>query len=377
MKAIQNYISELQKLLGELPEDLIEEVIERLHAARLEGRQIFIMGNGGSASTASHFVCDLAKNTRRTGWPNFRVMGLTDNMALFSALANDEGYEQVFAEQLASHVRPGDVVVGISASGNSENVLRAIELAGRVEAQTIGLTGFDGGQLGKLVDVHVHVACQCIEQVEDVHLSLEHMICKALRERVTGDRFIWESLGGWLEDVKTVRNEGSSRMEMLYELRQELEDMRGMGKWMKRVLQAGMESVGAASGSLVMLGEMGGVSDAALAYDGKVQLLPGRQLEEMVRGGLAGWVIEKRQPALVESTRDDPRWLKRVWEDGERGTRSAVSVPLMVGERVMGVLTLVQARAGRFTQEDLMLLVAIGLCVSLGMVQSSLVPEHS
>jgi D-sedoheptulose 7-phosphate isomerase len=374
VKAIQKYINELQKTLGELPEELIEEVIERLHAARLEGQQVFIMGNGGSASTASHFVCDLAKNTRRAGWPNFRVIGLTDNMALFSALANDEGYEQVFVQQLASHVRPGDVVIGISASGNSANVLRAIELAGRVGAQTIGFTGFDGGQLGNLVDVHVNASSQYIEQVEDVHLSLEHMICKVLRERVMEAKYTWETLSRWTEEV---RDESPRRMEILYGLKQELEEMREMGKWMTRVLQVGLECVGAASGSLVMLGEMGEVSEAALAYDGHVQVLPGMQLEEMVRRGLAGWVIEKRQPALVESTRDDPRWLKRVWEDGERGTRSAVSVPLMVGERVMGVLTLVQAKAERFTQEDLLLLVAISLSVSLGMVNSSVVTGHS
>ena len=92
-------------------------------------RQVFILGNGGSASTAEHFVCDLAKNTKKDGWPHFRAIGLTDNMAVFSAYANDEGYENVFVEALANLVQPGDVVLGISTSGNSPNVINAIEFA--------------------------------------------------------------------------------------------------------------------------------------------------------------------------------------------------------------------------------------------------------
>ena len=116
--------------------------------------------------------------------PRFCVIGLTDNMAIFSAYANDEGYENTFSQQLANLVHPGDIVIGISASGNSPNVLRAIELANEVGATTVGLTGFDGGRLGPMVSIHVHVASDVIEHVEDIHLSLEHMICKALREEV-------------------------------------------------------------------------------------------------------------------------------------------------------------------------------------------------
>lgn len=119
------------------------------------------------------------------GWANFRVIGLTDNMAVFSAYANDEGYENAFAQQLASLVQPEDVVIGISTSGNSPNVLNAIRLASNRQATTIGFTGFDGGELRSLVDVEVHVPSDCIEHVEDVHLILEHLISKALREIVS------------------------------------------------------------------------------------------------------------------------------------------------------------------------------------------------
>ncbi len=182
MSYVKNYITQLEQTLEQLPETLIHEVIQILQVARLDRRQIFVMGNGGSASTASHFACDLGKNTRQDGWPNFRVIGLTDNMATFSALANDEGYSNVFAQQLESFLQPGDIVIAISASGNSMNVLNAIELANQVGARTIGFTGYDGGKLGKMVEFNLNVASNMIEQVEDIHLMMQHLICKELRE---------------------------------------------------------------------------------------------------------------------------------------------------------------------------------------------------
>lgn len=182
MNYVQPYFAALQATLARIDHKPIEQAIELLHQARLEGRQIFILGNGGSASTASHMVCDLAKNTRRTDLPPFKVIGLADNMAIFSAYGNDEGYDNVFAQQLANLVQPGDVVIGISTSGNSPNVLRAVELAHEGGAVTVGFTGFDAGKLGPLVDLQLHVPSDCIEQVEDIHLVFEHLITKALRE---------------------------------------------------------------------------------------------------------------------------------------------------------------------------------------------------
>src|SRR6266508_1928479 len=184
MQRVINYVTALQQTIDQLPKHEIVKVIELLHSARLCSRQIFIMGNGGSASTATHFVCDLAKNTRKAGWPHYKVIGLSDNMAIFSAYANDEGYENVFAEQLANLVAPEDIVIGISASGNSKNVLNAINLAKSQNATTIGFTGFDGGSLTAMVDINVHVNSNIIEHVEDIHLILEHMIVRSLRERV-------------------------------------------------------------------------------------------------------------------------------------------------------------------------------------------------
>jgi D-sedoheptulose 7-phosphate isomerase len=181
---VERYLQSLHNILDRLPIADIERVIDLLYDARLSGQQVFIMGNGGSASTASHFVCDLAKNTRMDGWPHFRVLGLTDNMALFSALANDDGYENVFAAQLENLVRQGDIVIGISTSGNSPNVVNGILLGNEAGAVTVGLTGFDAGEVGRIADYNIQVPSSNIEKVEDVHLMLEHLIVTVLRERV-------------------------------------------------------------------------------------------------------------------------------------------------------------------------------------------------
>jgi D-sedoheptulose 7-phosphate isomerase len=183
MEKLQSYIATLQQTMDKLNQALISDVIHVLQRARMRGSQVFIMGNGGSASTSSHFVCDLAKNTRYDGLPHFRVIGLADNMEIFSAYANDEGYENVFSQQLINLVNPDDVVIAISASGNSKNVVNAVEEAKKHNVTTIGFTGFDGGRLGQLVDIHIHVDSKIIEHVEDIHLMLEHMIVMTIKDQ--------------------------------------------------------------------------------------------------------------------------------------------------------------------------------------------------
>lgn len=201
MEFIAEYIATLQLTMDQLPRQRIAEVIDVLQQARRRGNQVFILGNGGSASTASHFACDLAKNTRQAGLPHFRVIGLTDNMAMFSALANDEGYENVFSEQLASLVRAGDIVIAISASGNSINVLNAAEAAHRSEAIVIGFTGFDGGRLGQLAHIHLHVNSHIIEHVEDIHLMLEHLIVRSIKEQAPSSVNLTTSLAQIPADI--------------------------------------------------------------------------------------------------------------------------------------------------------------------------------
>jgi len=189
MDNILRYVAQLKETLDRLPWEAIRDVIGVLHYARMNDKQVFIMGNGGSAATASHFACDLGKGTLLPGRPRFRVIALTDNMPLFSAYANDYGYEYVFREQLASLVRRGDIVIGISGSGNSANVLNAIEFARASQAITIGFVGFDGGKLKEMVDICIHVPNHCMEQVEDIHLMLEHLICTCLRQALSQEQY--------------------------------------------------------------------------------------------------------------------------------------------------------------------------------------------
>ncbi len=343
------------------------------------------MGNGGSASTASHFVCDLAKNTKKQGWPHFKVIGLTDNNALFSALANDEGYENVFAQQLASFIQPGDVVIAISASGNSHNVLKAVDLAKTVYATTIGLTGFDGGKLGPMVDLHIHVDSKCIEHVEDIHLMLEHIMTKALRDKIQSDTFVMEaperrlqmaeqtgigtgfSAGMPAISAHTDDGKASKRpvLDLVHGILSQLDGEEGSEEFLQRLLLLSVDGIGASSGSIVLLDGNGHTVEGTLLYDGKVQQQPPPQFEDVMRSGLAGWVAQNREAALVQNTRKDPRWLPRAWEKNEDTTRSAISVPLTHQDQVAGVITLVSSPAHPFTMEDMALLTAIAVTVSL------------
>ena len=177
---VRVYFSTVQELLNQIPFSAVDQVVEALTSANQAGQTVFICGNGGSASTATHFGCDLAKRPIVAGQPRYRVIPLTDNNALMTALSNDIGYEVVFSEQLIPLVRQGDILIGISGSGNSKNVLKAVEVAKAAGATTIGFSGYDGGKLAPAVDISVHIPSFNMAMVEDVHLMLEHAICERL-----------------------------------------------------------------------------------------------------------------------------------------------------------------------------------------------------
>jgi D-sedoheptulose 7-phosphate isomerase len=182
------YIADIKSSLDRLPSSQLQEVVDLILNAWHNNRQIFIMGNGGSASTASHMACDLSKNTARANAPRLRVMSLNDNMALVSAYSNDNGYENVFAEQLKNFVNPNDIVIAISASGNSANVLKAIRLANSMGAITVGWSGYHGGELAKIAQFPLVVPSHNIEQIEDIHLMLEHMVTVAVRDAMAASQ---------------------------------------------------------------------------------------------------------------------------------------------------------------------------------------------
>lgn len=179
---IERYWSELADVTYNMPYALMEQVAEMLLECQRRGGTIFVFGNGGSAATASHFACDLAKGTRTNGMPTFRVVALTDNVPLLTAWGNDTNYDRVFAEQLVALARPGDLVFAISASGNSPNVLEAVATARLADVTIVSLTGRTGGQLFALSDLSICVPSDSIEQVEDAHLIIAHSLCVAMRD---------------------------------------------------------------------------------------------------------------------------------------------------------------------------------------------------
>lgn len=176
------YLESTRSLLDAVDISQVTGVVKILREARERAATVYIVGNGGSAATASHVATDLSKATDRDGFPRVRALSLTDNVAWMTALSNDHGYEDVFAGQLQSLLRAGDVLIAISASGNSPSVLRAVELAHQRRATTIAFVGFDGGALLRSADFAIHVASErgAYGPVEDVHLAIHHLITSCL-----------------------------------------------------------------------------------------------------------------------------------------------------------------------------------------------------
>ena len=187
MEYIQEYLGETCRILQTLPQAEIAHAIGILTQARAEGKRIFVFGNGGSAAMASHFACDLGKGTVRQGKKHFKVISLNDNVPLLTAYANDFGYETVFAEPLASLSELGDVAIAISSSGNSPNVLRAMDVARERGLTTIGITGFEGGRLKEKVDVCVIVPTDsrhpdAMQYAEDGQWVVLHTVFVVIRQ---------------------------------------------------------------------------------------------------------------------------------------------------------------------------------------------------
>ena len=187
IRSSQEYFGIYERVIAELPHGAIEQAAGELLRAYEDRRCVFIFGNGGSAALASHFACDLGKGTviGNNGHKRFRVMALTDNVPLMTAWANDSCYEGIFAEQLQNLVAPGDVAFAISGSGNSPNILRALEVARDARANTLGLTGFDGGKMKNLCDVCVILPSDNMQIIEDFHLSVTHAVFSVIRQRIS------------------------------------------------------------------------------------------------------------------------------------------------------------------------------------------------
>jgi D-sedoheptulose 7-phosphate isomerase len=184
------YRDGVKEVLDRLPLERVKKICEVIYQAYLADRTLFIFGNGGSAALASHLACDLGKGTHNpgpselSGVRRFKVIALTDSVPMITAWSNDSSYEDVFAEQMRNFIQAGDVAFGISASGNSPNVLKALELAKEAGATTVGITGFQGGRMKGLLDWGIVVPSENMQQIEDAHLILAHMVFLDLRQRI-------------------------------------------------------------------------------------------------------------------------------------------------------------------------------------------------
>lgn len=184
IKSSKSYFEVLSHTIAGVVPHIVDQIAGKLLEAYWSDRSVFVFGNGGSATTASHFACDLSKGATtwlESGAKRFRVIALTDNVALMTAWANDTSYENVFAEQLRNLARGGDVVIAISGSGNSTNVLKALEVANCLGAATIGLTGFMGGKMKSLCRRCLVIPSDNMEVIEDVHLAVCHSLSTVVR----------------------------------------------------------------------------------------------------------------------------------------------------------------------------------------------------
>lgn len=190
---INDYINLEIEVLKNLSREQLENFIYELDEARKRDATIYIMGNGGSAATASHFVNDFNKGVSEYIDQKFRFVCLNDNVSTIMAIANDISYDAIFEFQLRGKVTANDLVIGISGSGNSRNVLMAVELAKSVGAKTIGLTGFDGGKLKQLVDLSIHVPVMSMQVTEDMHMMFDHLTMSVFYKILCGKNHLKEA----------------------------------------------------------------------------------------------------------------------------------------------------------------------------------------
>lgn len=194
MSMIKDYLNQVVKAISDLPEDRVQDVVETLKTAYSTGRQVFLLGNGGSAATASHIACDLQKGLKECTGKRFKATAITDNIAIVTAWANDNDYDDIFAEQLDSLLQPDDVVLAISGSGNSANVIKAVEKANQMGAITIGWSGFDGGRLAQIAKMPIIVDSSNMQNIEDVHMVLGHLVYTCLIKQCVESKHHYDTM---------------------------------------------------------------------------------------------------------------------------------------------------------------------------------------
>jgi len=187
-KTAGSYIAEMARVVGLIDSNAVEQFAQVIFNAWRDDRHVFIFGNGGSAYTSSHFVTDLVKTASVEGKKRLHAISLLDNVGLTTAIGNDMAYEDIFRFTLESYAAKGDIAIGISCSGNSPNLLRACEWARESGLTVIALTGFSGGKVKNLANLHINVPSENYGVIEDLHLSIAHIVAQGLKARIDGSR---------------------------------------------------------------------------------------------------------------------------------------------------------------------------------------------
>jgi len=375
---VRTYITNLPFTLDPIPLDMVEKSINLLNRARMMNKQVFIMGENSGQLLASLFACDLAKEYRQDAWTIFHLDWVPEEGLPAVKTGDRLPYQQLFIRQFISHVRADDVLIVLSPDGNRPMTLHALQLAKKAGAHSLAITGIERGHLGLQAEINLHIPCETDEQFNDGVLILEHIILRALRE-ITGTAQQGQAEAdrygrGWLTPASVTGSDAATDMNLsiraktvygaLHALGMETRQAVNRDHLLRQVLEVSIHVLGADSGSLVLFDEQGIAREAVLAYEGQVNIYPVEHVIDILQRGLAGWVVQHRQPVLIGNTRNDSRWLRRAWEE-KSNSRSAISAPLMDGEYVFGVLTLVHSKTDQFREDDLVLLGAIAVNASM------------
>jgi D-sedoheptulose 7-phosphate isomerase len=187
-KTIQEYLDLVKITIGQLDHTQLKKAIEAFMRVYQQGGTLYVLGNGGSAATATHIAGDMVKGASFGLEKRFRVMSLTDNMTAIMAIANDVSYDDIFVEQIKNFLKPGDLVLGISGSGNSKNVVKTLEYAKSKGVQTIAFSGYKGGKISEIADIVIHAKVMDMEVAEDIHMIAFHTIKKEVMRRLMGEK---------------------------------------------------------------------------------------------------------------------------------------------------------------------------------------------
>lgn len=321
---IMSYLSTVEGILRDIDPEKLEEIIDVMYRAYSEDRQIFLMGNGGGAATSVHFTCDLAKTAIVPGRRRIRAISLVDNISLVTAWANDTNYTNIFGEQLVNYARPGDLVIGFTASGMSVNIVNAIALANEAGCETIAFVGFDGGTVKQIANHVLHIKSNSYQHIEDVHLLLAHVITNALQDRARDDVSLTSA---------TLGDEVHERVRRIYYVRQQLTAEPSMERRVRMIADQVRRTIGFDRAMLFMpeQGELRLRSSYPAGAVGAIDIEADLVESEAFRTGhgISVEQVDGRSPRLPAYD----------------GLRSYVVVPVVRDDRAIGVLV------GGFTGE--------------------------